>query len=263
LSLIQPIPPLHGKTIAVTRPRAQAAKLSGLIAAQGGHPFVFPLLDIGPAEDAAPLQAAIAQLERYSLAVFISPNAVDFSLPAILAQRTWPVGLQAAAIGQSSVMQLARYGIERAIAPSERFDSEALLELPEFQAERVAGKRVVIFRGNGGRAFLGESLCARGAEVDYATCYHRSAPSDAAELVALWQNGRLDGLTISSSEGLRNLYGLLDATGREYLVRTPVFVPHRRIAEVAEEVGLQQLILTGPADAGIIAGLCAYHWQRS
>ena len=254
---------MFGKTIAVTRPRAQAAKLSGLIVAQGGQPFVFPLLDIGPAADLAPLQTAIAQLERYSLAVFISPNAVDFSLPAILARRPWPGGLQAAAIGQSSVAQLASYGIEQAIAPRERFDSEALLELPEFQAEHLAGKRVAIFRGNGGRAFLGDTLRERGAAVDYVTCYHRSAPGDAVELMARWQNGQLDALTLSSSEGLRNLAGLLDASGREHLSRTPVFVPHQRIAEVATELGLQRIILTGAADAGLIAGLCAYPWRRS
>ena len=81
--------------------------------------------------------------------------------------------------------------------------------------------------------------------------------------MALWQNDQLDGLAISSSEGLRNLVGLLDTVGRSHLARTPVFVPHQRIAEVAQELGLQQVILTGPADAGIIAGLCAYHWQQS
>jgi uroporphyrinogen-III synthase len=164
-------------------------------------------------------------------------------------------------MGQSSVTQLASYGVDQAIAPSERFDSESLLELPEFQAAHLLGQRIVIFRGNGGRAFLGDTLRERGAEVSYVTCYHRSAPGDAAELMVLWQNGRLDGLAISSSEGLRNLAGLLDAGGREHLSRTPVFVPHQRIAEVAAELGLQQIILTGPADAGIIAGLREYHWR--
>lgn len=252
--------PLQGKTVVVTRPRAQAAKLSGLIAGQGGRPVVFPLLDIGPADDAAPLQAAIAALDTYSLAVFVSPNAVEFSLPAILARRLWPAGLRAATMGQSSVAQLARHGIAGALAPRERFDSEALLELPELQPGRVTGKRIAIFRGNGGRPFLGDTLRERGAVVDYITCYHRSAPTDASELLALWQSGRLDALTVSSSEGLRNLVDLLDAQGRAWLAATPVFVPHRRIAEVAQACGVQQLVLTGPADAGIIAGLCAYHW---
>ena len=54
---------LQGKTIVVTRPRAQAAKLSGLIAAEGGKPVVFPLLDIGPADAPAPLAATLVRRE--------------------------------------------------------------------------------------------------------------------------------------------------------------------------------------------------------
>ena len=34
-----------------------------------------------------------------------------------------------------------------------------------------------------------------------------------------------------------------------------------RIAEVATELGLQRVIRTGPADAGIIAALSVYNWQ--
>jgi len=254
--------PLRGKTIVVTRPRAQAAALAGLIAAQGGVPVILPLLEIDPADDPRPLQAAIAQLERYALAIFISPNAVDFSLPAVLAVRPWPSGLQAAVIGQSSVAALAAHGIREVIAPRQRFDSEALLELPELQAERIGGRRVVIFRGNGGRELLADTLRERGAEVDYVTCYQRSAPADGAgQLSTLWAANQLDALTVSSSEALRNLVDLLDAAGRARLHTTPVFVPHQRIAEVARELGLRQVILTGPADAGIIAGLCAYNWQ--
>ena len=195
--------PLRGLTIVVTRPRAQASRLAGWIAEQGGEPLIFPLLEISPVIDPAPLQAVITRLGNYSLAVFISPNAVDFSVPAILAKQAWPSGLQAAAIGQSSVALLARYGIDHALAPVERFDSEALLELPEMQRARVAGKRVLILRGNGGRELLADTLRERGAEVDAVSCYQRSAPADAAPLQALWRSGRLDALTISSSRPTR------------------------------------------------------------
>jgi uroporphyrinogen-III synthase len=254
--------PLQGKTVVVTRPRAQAGKLAGLIAAQGGVPVVFPLLDIGAPDDPEPLQSAIKRLDQYAFAVFISPNAVEFSVPAILASCAWPAGLQAVAIGQSSVALLASYSIAPTIAPLERFDSEALLEMPELQTERVSGRRVVVFRGNGGRELLADTLRERGAEVDYVTCYHRSAPVDgAATLSALWFDHHLDALTISSSEGLRNLLALLDSAGRESLRMTPVFVPHQRIADLAKELGLLRVTLTGPADAGIIDGLCAYNWQ--
>ena len=155
---------LHGKTIVVTRPLAQAARLADWIAERGGQPVVFPLLEISPADDPQPLQRAIANLDSYCLAIFISPNAVDHSVPAILARRSWPAGLRAVAIGQASVAALANYGIDNTLAPVERFDSEALLELPELQEALVSGHRVVIFRGNGGRELLADADAVEPAE---------------------------------------------------------------------------------------------------
>jgi uroporphyrinogen-III synthase len=82
---MNPVGPLAGKTIVVTRPQAQAAPLAEAIAAAGGRPLVFPLLEISPAADPRPLAAAAERLADYALAVFISPNAVDYALPALLA----------------------------------------------------------------------------------------------------------------------------------------------------------------------------------
>lgn len=252
--------PLRRKKIVVTRPRAQAARLAGWIAEQGGEPVIFPLIEIAPAADPQPLQSVIARLDDYALAIFISPNAVDFSMPVILAARKWPRGLQAVAIGQGGVSALASYGIENTVAPRDRFDSEALLELSELQRECVGGKRALIFRGNGGRELLADTLRERGAEVDCVACYQRLAPHDAAPLEALWRSGKLDALTVSSSEGLRNLFDLLDPPSRVCLLTTPVFVPHQRIADLAQELGLQRVILTQAADAGIIDALNVYNW---
>lgn len=253
--------PLAGRTIVVTRPRAQAAPLAEAIAQLGGKPLVFPLLEISPAVDPQPLAAAVERLGDYALAIFISPNAVDHALPAIFARAAWPAALLPAAVGQGTVRALAAQGVGGCIAPRERFDSEALLALPELAAARVAGRRVVIFRGDGGRELLAETLRERGATVDCIPCYQRSGPAAGSEpLLAAWRAGRLDALTVSSSEGLRHLVELLDGEGREFLARTPLFVPHARIAESAGALGLHHIILTAGADAGLLAGLRAYNW---
>jgi uroporphyrinogen-III synthase len=251
---------LQGKRILVTRPAAQVADLAGRIVALGGEPIVFPLLEIGPADDPVPLAEAIDRLDEYATIVFISPNAVEFGLPPIRARRDWPSSATAAAIGQSTAALLAHYKIPRIVAPAERFDSESLLELDHFAAARVVGRRVLILRGNGGRELLADTLTARGAEVDCVPCYHRSSPADGAPLMSLLRNNRLDALTVSSSEGLRNLAALLDTDAYERLRALPVFVPHQRIADTGYALGLERVILTAPADAGIIKGLCAYNW---
>lgn len=254
--------PLAGRCIVVTRPRAQAAPLADAIAAAGGTPLLFPLLEISPADDPQPLADAVGQLSDYSLAVFISPNAVDYAVPAILARGSWPAGLIPAAVGQGTVRALSAHGVTGCVAPTERFDSEALLALPELAPAAVSGKRMAIFRGDGGRELLADTLRQRGAMVDCITAYRRSGPaSGIAPLLAAWRDGRLDALAVSSSEGLRNLLDLLDAEGQDFLQKTPLFVPHARIAESARALGLSKIILTGAADAGIMAALLAYNWS--
>jgi uroporphyrinogen-III synthase len=253
--------PLAGRTIVVTRPQAQAAPLAEAIVAAGGQPLIFPLLEISPAGDPQPLAEAASRLADYSLAVFISPNAVEYALPALLARGPWPQTLIPAAVGLGTVKVLAERGIHGCLAPTARFDSEALLELPELAAERVKGKRIAIFRGDGGRELLADTLRERGAVVDCITCYRRSGPSAGmAPLIAAWRAGRLNALTVSSSEGLRYLVDLLNAEGRAFLQKTPLFVPHARIAENARALGLSNILLTEAADAGILAGLVAYNW---
>lgn len=254
--------PLAGRTVVVTRPRAQAEGLATRIAAAGGEPLLFPLLEIAPVADRSPLAACAAALESYHRLIFISPNAVAYSLPTLLAGRAgWPATVGAAAVGGGTVTALAPYGVGPVVAPTERFDSEALLDLPEMQAEVVAGKRIALIRGDGGRELLGDTLRQRGATVDAIPCYRRLPPAQPASLLSeRWAAGRLDAITISSSEGLRYLVELLDAAGRTALAATPVFVPHQRIADNAAALGLHRIILTGPADDGILAGLCAYNW---
>lgn len=252
---------LRGRTILVTRPAAQADTLAGMIARLGGEALCFPLLEIAAVEDDAPVRAAGEYLEAYAVAVFISPNAVEYGLPSLLAKRAdWPEGVQAAAVGPSTVAALAAHGVSDAIAPSGRFDSEALLALPFLQTRRVAGKRILILRGNGGRELLAETLRERGATVDCVTCYRRSGPQDATPLLDWLRAGRLDAIAISSSEGLRHLWELLNAPARQQLRALPLFVPHARIVEQALALGLRRVVPTAPADAGIVDSLRAFDW---
>jgi uroporphyrinogen-III synthase len=162
--------------------------------------------------------------------------------------------LRVAAIGKGSVRELERFGITGVIAPDRQFDSEHLLELPELLS--VAGQRVVIFRGDGGRELLGDTLTARGAHVDYVECYRRERPQvDAAPLLAAWDGHTLHAVTMTSSEGMRNLYEMVGESGRGRLCATPVFAPHPRIAAVARELGCSRVIDTAPGDDGLMEAL--------
>lgn len=249
---------LAGRHVVVTRPSGQAAHLATRLLELGAEPVLFPVLEIRDVEDIRPLLDVAIRLDQFDLAVFVSPNAIDKALGIILPRRTWPAGLQAAAVGKISEQALARQGIVNVISPPSRFDSEALLELPELVA--ASGKRVVIFRGDGGRDVLGETLVARGAQVEYVTCYRRLRPQrDAAPLLQLWEAGKLDAVTLTSSEGLRNFFDMIGHLGQAWLKKTPLFVSHARIAAQAQRLGLHQTIAAAPGDEGLIEALVQYY----
>ncbi|MEJ2768860.1 fused uroporphyrinogen-III synthase HemD/membrane protein HemX [Mycetohabitans sp. B46] len=74
-------------TVVMTRPAGQSAELLTALAAAGLDGFEFPLIDIADATDNAPLVDGLLDLERYALAVFVSPNAVDRAFAALAAAR--------------------------------------------------------------------------------------------------------------------------------------------------------------------------------
>jgi uroporphyrinogen-III synthase len=247
---ITALTPLDGAGILVTRPARQAAGFAGRIAALGGVPVIFPAIVILPPADAAALARAHAALGDYDYAVFVSANAVEYGVPD---PARWPAGLVAFAPGPGTALALADAGIADARVPATSFDSEGLLALPELAAPE--GRRVLIFRGDGGREHLGETLRARGASVDYVACYRRAAPgSGAAGLAEAFAQRRVDAVTITASEGLDNLWALADGSLRAAWRERPTFVPHPRIAARARELGLR-VVETAGGDAGLVSGL--------
>ena len=248
---------LAGRRILVTRPAEQATNLCQALVDRGATPFRFPVLSITPVDDTAPLLDAAIRLDHYQLVVFVSPNAVQHALSVMLRSRRWPDGVAAGGMGRSSEAALAGFGVKNIIAPQTRFDSEALLEEPRLA--NVSGWKVLILRGDGGRELLAEQLRARGAVVDVLTCYRRGRPdTDPAPLLSRWQDGKIDAVTLTSSEGVRHFAAMIGHLGLAYWRKTPTFVSHERIAAAAREFGLTKLELTDPADAGLLAGMERY-----
>ncbi len=252
---------LAGRTVVVTRPAHQAGNLTALIRNAGGSALLFPVIAIADIDDSRVLDGLIARLDEFDWAMFVSPNAVHKALTLITARRALPSRLAYAAVGSASVRALQAFGVRDVVAPA-RFDSEALLEMPVLHD--IAGKRVIVFRGAGGRDFLGETLMARGASVDYAECYRRVLPpANPAPLLDAWEKEVLHAVTITSSEGLRNLCTLIGAHGLALLQQTPVFVPHPRIAVTARELGLARLVETRQGDEGLMAALQQWFSARA
>ena len=236
--------PLRDLGIVVTRPRELAGGLARLIEAAGGRAVLFPAIEIADLPGWAP-----PRLEPGDVAVFVSPTAVQKALARLGAL---PVGVVAAAVGAGTRRELERHGVRDVLAPAQAADSEALLALAELR--EMTGRRVAIFRGEDGRALLGDMLAQRGARVAYVACYRRLRPAaDAAALAGDWP--RVHAVTVSSGEALANLAGML---GSGLLGSKPLFVPHERVAERARSLGLAEVVLGGTSDAEMLERLVAY-----
>ncbi len=239
--------------IVVTRPQEQANSLAQRITSLGGHAILFPLLEIEPVTDSRLLSDLIARLADFDLAIFISPNAVQYGMAAIQTAGELPKGLRIAAVGQSTARALLNEGVSDIIAPLDRSDSEALLAMSQLQ--NVRNWKIVIFRGDGGRELLGDTLKTRGAEVEYVTCYRRNKPMVDISTLLL---SKPDAITISSSEALAYLRDMLNDADQRHILAVPLFVPHARIAEKAHIQGWHNVIQTASGDDGVVSGLVAW-----
>jgi len=219
------------------------------VSAAGGRAFLFPAIEI----ERLP-ERPLPRLEEFDLAVFVSPSAVECAFARIK-----HAGVPVAAVGSGTRRALQALGAREVLAPETGADSEALLALPEFH--EVAGKRILIVRGEGGRELLADTLAARGARTEYLECYRRMLPhADIAPLIAAWDRGEVDALTVSSTASLDNLVTLL---GVPRLAAKPLFVNHGRVAERAREVGIPELVVAGPGDEETAEALVAYFASRA
>jgi len=242
--------------VLVTRAAHQSAPLCELIRANGGHPIAFPALEISAPKNSEITQSQLARLDQFDIAIFISPNAVSYGLK-MLGDKTLLNKLKIAAVGKSTARMLKQAGLAVDITPTDRFDSEALLKMQGLRD--VKGCRIIIFRGNGGRSLLGDTLRQRGAEVVYVEVYQRCKPNvDATELLANWLTA-VDIVTTTSIDILNNLAALLGAEGIKNLRNTPLLVVSKQMEAVAQELGCREIILAERADdQSVLKALCCW-----
>jgi uroporphyrinogen-III synthase len=245
--------PLNGVGIAITRPVDQAKKLAELIRNSGGNPIVFPLIEITALNDYRQFDAIISHIDKYDWAIFISSNAVQNGMPRIIKQTAKlgiPSNLKFAAIGPVTANELKNFSVKDVLIPQNRFDSESLLELPEMH--HVEGKKILLVRGVGGRDVLAETLRERGAQVTFAECYQRTNPQTNCDLLAqLYNEHRLQGIVITSSEAMRHLLDLAGDT--DWLKNIILFVNHARIAELPMQLGLKVTVANAAGDEAMLA----------
>ncbi len=223
---------LNNRNILVTRPQERAENLCQLISAAGGHAIAYPVIEILPLLDNNHLINIKDQLHQYDVAIFISPTAVVQTLKQV---PLFPEQLKIAAIGSKTAQLLQHYGIHVSIHP-DGHNSESLLSHYALQTSIISDKKILIFRGQSGRAFLGDSLTQRGAQICYVESYRRSLP----DMPPLSTDvlSQLDAITINSNESLNNLMRL---NKHPAILSTPVIIASDKAAKNAESYGFKSI----------------------
>jgi uroporphyrinogen III methyltransferase/synthase len=193
--------PLHGRTIAVTRARAQASGLAARLRALGGEVIEAPAIRIAPIAGAAP------DLARYDLLCLTSPNGVRLLFERLSAagrDARALAGLRVAAIGPGTARALGHHGIVADVVP-ERFVAEGLVEaLADLPIERA-----LIARAAEARDVLPDALRRRGAEVDVLDLYETvSEPLTPPQRQAV---AAADYVTFTSSSTVRFFFAQAEA----------------------------------------------------
>jgi uroporphyrinogen III methyltransferase / synthase len=181
--------PLHGRTVAVTRARAQASALAARLRALGANVVEAPAIRIEA------LDTPLPPVRDYDLVCVTSPNGADLLLDRLRDAREL-AGVTVAAIGPGTARALRARGFEPDVVP-ERAVAEGLVDA----LADVPVQRALVARAAEGRDVLPDALRERGAEVDVVALYETlPEPLDPATRDAA---AAADELLFTSASGVR------------------------------------------------------------
>ena len=188
--------PLFGRTVAVTRARAQASGLAERLRELGAAVVEAPAIRIHHLDGPAP------DLGQYDLICLTSPNGVEALFHRLTVAgrdaRSF-AGVRLAAIGPGTARALRRQGLVADVVP-EQFVAESLVEA----LAEIPVQRALIARAAEARDVLPDALRARGAEVDVLALYET-----VAEPVTDLQRAAVTGadyITFTSSSTVRYFF---------------------------------------------------------
>lgn len=266
---------MGNKTIVITRPSGQAHQLlkalqaslfnSGFTPKTAPQIISLPLLTIASKGGDVLLGQIKSALKTADLAVFVSPNAIECTMRLLeqfwqdLSDKPLPVGV----MGGSSMTALKNHGIgiehkpTTVILPQSntQWDSEGLwAELQKLNWDWSL-KQVIIFKGEGGRDWLAETLKHAGAKVEAFSVYAR-VPLDLNSPV--WSE-------VHEMDFAKSLWLLTSSEAVRYLgqAKLPLdlataICPHHNIAGAAEQIGFGQVLTCEPGDEALIAASQAW-----
>jgi uroporphyrinogen III methyltransferase/synthase len=250
--------PLAGKRILITRAAEQAAGLSRLLEAEGAEVLTLSAISIEPAADAAALDRAIAQIERYQWVIFTSANGVRAFVERLhQAALDWRElkGVRLGAIGPATAEALRASGVQPDFMPDE-YVAEAIIA----GIGSVTGQRILLPRADIAREALAVELRRMGAVVDEIAAYRTVVRPLSAQAVTSALAQRPDAVTFTSSSTVRGLLAALPGMNASEALRGMAVACIGPItAQTAREVGLTpQVVAEEYTMPGLTRALVSY-----
>ena len=263
--------PLAGRTVILTRARAQASEFAAKLEGYGARVVACPVIEIVEPESYAPLDEAIENLFGYDWLVFTSTNGVEHFLRR-LAARGLDVSeldeLRVCAIGAATAERLGEAHVHVDVVP-EQFKAEgvyAALESFVGGREELSQKNFLIPRAAVARDYLPRALEEAGARVDVVAAYRTVRPetTERARVEAMLVGGAVDCITFTSSSTVTNFAQLFDTTDLgELLSGVTVACIGDITATTAADYGLQTDIQPAEFTTNALARAIAHFFSRS
>jgi uroporphyrinogen III methyltransferase / synthase len=227
--------PLNGRTVAVTRARAQSSGLAQRLARLGAEVVETPAIRIEPRPVNGEVAQAAREIGSFALVCVTSPNGAALLLDAVEAvggdARSF-AGVEVAAIGPGTAAELARRGIRADVVPQVSTAEGLLDALADID---VAGERVLVARASEARDMLPDGLAERGADVVVVPLYDTVAEKLGDDQLAAVE--RADYVTFTSSSTVRFFMDALAGNGLPERARVISIGPIT--SGTARELGLE------------------------
>lgn len=193
----------------------------------------------------------IKLLTQAELLIFVSLSAVH-----TLEQQLAAADLHAPllAVGETTAAALARWTGRSVTVPQDQ-RSEGLLALAELQ--EVAGKQIVVVRGNAGRELIKQTLIQRGALVRYVQSYSRiPLLLDGEQLCQQWQQQCVNCIVATSNEILQRIFTLVPCEQHPWLCQQHWILVSPRARDSALALGIlpQHIHLASSANDDALLG---------
>jgi len=257
--------------VIVTRPAAAGERLQRQLTAHGWEVVWWPAFHIEPCADSERARAELAQITRFELVIFVSPNAVQAA--AALLAPPWPAKVAIGAVGAATAMAvrdlLAPPADTTVIVPPAAAGSGSEAFWDEWTRSGRRASRVLILRAQHGREWLGDRFAAAGVEVESLPVYARAdATLDAAAQVVLRRSiaaGRCPIVVFTSSEAVDALDRQLavEPGSAAWLRSGTALASHERIRDRLLAAGYTQVELTSADDEALQARLELLQRSRS